>query len=86
MRQSQAPDDQVGNAMNTGNNASTGCWPADSYQPRKRFPTGACRSLIFCHYAPYAFMLKAPGHRGRDSRAALNLVYHDGVLVFMDDG
>ena len=39
------------------------------------------QSLIFCHYAPYAFMLKAPGTPREGIPVPLfNLVYHDCVL------
>lgn len=39
------------------------------------------QSLIFCHYAPYSFMLKSPGTSREGIPVPLfNLVYHDCVL------
>ena len=38
-------------------------------------------SLVFCHYAPYSFMLEAPGSRKKGVPVPLfNLVYHDCVI------
>lgn len=38
-------------------------------------------SLIFCHYAPYSFMLEAPGSKKKGVPVPLfNLVYHDCVI------
>lgn len=39
------------------------------------------RSLVFCHYAPYSFMLAAPGTpRNGIPTPLFNLVYHDCVI------
>ncbi len=47
----------------------------------------AMRSLVFCHYGPYDFMLQAPGSPRRGIPVPLfNLVYHDCMILpwFMD--
>ncbi len=38
-------------------------------------------SLVFCHYAPYSFMLEQPGHPRKGMGLPLfNLVYHDCLI------
>lgn len=38
-------------------------------------------SLVFCHYAPYSFMLESPGSKKKGIPVPLfNLVYHDCVI------
>ena len=47
----------------------------------------AMRSLVFCHYGPYDFMLESPGSPRRGIPVPLfNLVYHDCMILpwFMD--
>lgn len=42
----------------------------------------AMRSLVFCHYAPYEFMMDAPGSARTGIGVPLfNLVYHDCVII-----
>ena len=42
----------------------------------------AIKSLVFCHYAPYDFMMRKPGTEKRGLPVPLfNLVYHDCVIV-----
>ena len=42
----------------------------------------AMRSLVFCHYGPYAFMLQAPGTpRAGIPVPLFNLVYHDCLIL-----
>lgn len=47
----------------------------------------AMKSLVFCHYGPYDFMLQSPGSPRRGIPVPLfNLVYHDCMILpwFMD--
>lgn len=42
----------------------------------------AVRSLAFCHYAPYSFMLEKPGSPAKGIPVPLfNLVYHECVII-----
>ncbi len=42
----------------------------------------AMQELVFCHYAPYDFMMRAPGEPRKGIPVPLfNLVYHDCVII-----